>query len=176
MYLLFKLKLFIAILIPAFILSSCGDSDDVASIKTENLTKIYNLYKLPKEKIETINCSNASAVLKSYSKLTAIIWFEKIESNWNQYHEATNFCNANKSYVKAGICNKKQKSPTKLNVKLKNGYVEATNIYPEYPACSYKFKINLKIDSPVEGELWSSGKCRYPQTKESRQYLVCAKQ
>jgi len=171
----FRLKLFIAILIPAFILSSCGDSDDVASIKTENLTKIYSLYKFPKEKFETINCSNASGVLKSSSKNIKIIWFEKLESNWNQYNVASNFCSETKSFVKSGICNEKQKDTTKLNVEVKSGYVQVTNIYPEHPSCSYKFKINLKIDTPVEGEKWSSGKCQYPQPKESQQYLVCTK-
>ena len=172
----FRLKLIITILITAFILSSCGDSDDVASIKTENLTKIYSLYKLPKEKFEKINCSNAPSVLKSSIKSLNVVWFKKLEANWNQYNEASNFCGETKSYVTYGLCNEKQKDISKLNVEVKNGYVEITKINPEHPSCSYKFKINLKIDTPVEGEKWSSGKCQYPQPKESQQYLVCTKQ
>ena len=159
-------------------LSGCGEAPSetgaASSVKTQSLKSIYSLYKLPDEQLETINCINASDVLREHSKLTAIIWVEKAGSNWNQYKEATNFCNATESYVKFGMCGEKQKDVTENDVEVKGSHVETTLIYPEYPACVYKQKINLKIDSPVDGEIWSSGDCQYPQPKETRRFLLCA--
>ena len=159
-------------------LSGCGEApsekDAATSVKTQSLKSIYSLYKLPDGKLESINCVNASDVLREHSELITVIWVEKTGSNWNQYKEATNFCNATESYVKFGMCGEKQKDLTENGVEVKGSHVETTLIYPEYPACVYKKKINLKIDSPVDGEIWSSGDCQYPQPKETRRFLLCA--